>query len=301
MNFLKKLATPFIALWRWIKETAWVQPLLIVGIIFALIFSIPYITKGFEGLVNKSNEHMTYFESSLISLENCKNNEGNSDAEHFFTDFMEAQDAWENGNKDEAKNILSSYSNGGERFFLFFVQEDCEMCSTLKNGLEELLNNWDLYVTDYYDEDIPSLEYRSINCASTFDNDSYYKDNNTTPIKELTTSTSFLAFHRIAMSVVDNTDYYFNLNKLKDSGDASDTQNSVYSNTEALIDATKLQTPTSILIDLTDDNQSRYLIKEVFYQIPTTAEASDETKRFESAEFLRDAWTKNGVFSASYN
>ena len=44
MNILRKIATPFVAIWRWIKETAWVQPLLIVGIIFAIIFSIPSIT-----------------------------------------------------------------------------------------------------------------------------------------------------------------------------------------------------------------------------------------------------------------
>ena len=41
MKILKVIATPFVALWRWIKETAWVQPLLIVGCIFAVIFSIP--------------------------------------------------------------------------------------------------------------------------------------------------------------------------------------------------------------------------------------------------------------------
>ena len=44
MKVLKILATPFIAIWRWIKETAWVQPLLIVGLIFGIIFSIPSIT-----------------------------------------------------------------------------------------------------------------------------------------------------------------------------------------------------------------------------------------------------------------
>lgn len=43
-KFLKVIGTPFIKLWTWIKETAWVQPLLIVGIIFAIIFSIPSIT-----------------------------------------------------------------------------------------------------------------------------------------------------------------------------------------------------------------------------------------------------------------
>ena len=50
MKFLKILDTPFVKLWGWIKDTAWVQPLLIVGCIFGVIFSIPYISKGIQNL-----------------------------------------------------------------------------------------------------------------------------------------------------------------------------------------------------------------------------------------------------------
>jgi hypothetical protein len=45
MKVLKAIGDFFVRIWRWIKETAWVQPLLIVGAIFAIIFSIPYFTK----------------------------------------------------------------------------------------------------------------------------------------------------------------------------------------------------------------------------------------------------------------
>ncbi len=44
MIILKAIGAFFVKIWRWIKDTAWVQPLLIVGAIFAVIFSIPYIT-----------------------------------------------------------------------------------------------------------------------------------------------------------------------------------------------------------------------------------------------------------------
>ena len=46
MKVLKILATPFIAIWRWIKETAWVQPLLIVGLIFGIMLgdALPHIS-----------------------------------------------------------------------------------------------------------------------------------------------------------------------------------------------------------------------------------------------------------------
>ena len=37
MNTLKRINGLFTKFWRWIKETAWVQPLLIVGGIFGLV------------------------------------------------------------------------------------------------------------------------------------------------------------------------------------------------------------------------------------------------------------------------
>ena len=46
MVVLRAIGKFFARIGRWIKETAWVQPLLIVGGIFAIIFSIPYIVKG---------------------------------------------------------------------------------------------------------------------------------------------------------------------------------------------------------------------------------------------------------------
>ena len=39
MKILKAIGAFFARIWRWIKETAWVQPLLIVGAIFAIIFA----------------------------------------------------------------------------------------------------------------------------------------------------------------------------------------------------------------------------------------------------------------------
>ena len=125
MNILKKIGTPFIAIWRWIKETAWVQPLLIVGIIFAIIFSIPSITKGIQGLMNQQESDIVYFQQHQLSLKGSKRGEENSQANIFFDNFVEAQGLWENGDKEGARDLLSSYSNNGDKFFLFFVQEEC--------------------------------------------------------------------------------------------------------------------------------------------------------------------------------
>ena len=86
MNILKKLATPFIVVGRWIKETAWVQPLLIVGVIFAIIFSIPSITSGIQGLIDSQSDDMNWYKNFQISLDGTYDK--TSDANDFFADFV---------------------------------------------------------------------------------------------------------------------------------------------------------------------------------------------------------------------
>ena len=48
MKILRVIGAFFVKIGRWIANTAWVQPLLIVGGIFGIIFSIPYIKKAIE-------------------------------------------------------------------------------------------------------------------------------------------------------------------------------------------------------------------------------------------------------------
>lgn len=295
MNFLKKLGTPFVALWRWIKETAWVQPLLIVGVIFAIIFSIPYITSGIQNLINSTESDLKYFENHMLSLEGCKNNEGNSQAEKFFDNFEAAQEAWNNEDKETARDLLDQY-NSEDRFFLFLVQEECTGCSNVRDGLEYLTDNWDLLVNsgDSSNPTAPSLSWQSINVKETYDSDDYYSDNNTTPIQELTYTGSYYYFYRIAMTVASTTDYYHNIT-IANEGDVVDTQNAVYTNTEGLINPTSgMQTPTCILIDLTDSNDSPYLITSIFYSLA----GSDE---YGYADFLKDAWKSEGIFGSDYH
>ena len=67
MAILKSIGAFFVKIWHWIKETAWVQPLLIVGAIFAVIFSIPYITEWVGGWTG--NGAGAFYEASLLTLE----------------------------------------------------------------------------------------------------------------------------------------------------------------------------------------------------------------------------------------
>jgi len=288
MNIVKKIATPFIAIWRWIKETAWVQPLLIVGAIFAIIFSIPSITKGIQSLINQQESDIKYFENSWLSLEGSKQNEQNSAANKFFDKFVEAQEKWVNNDKEGARTSLRDY-NSEDRFFLYFVQEDCSGCSNLKAGSEYLETNWNTYM-DVYGSDFPAFKFQSIIVDQEIDDD-YYEEEDRKPIDDLVASNSYLNFYKTAMSMVDTQPYYLNLYS-KDKTSAE----TIVSNTQSLNDASKMQTPTVMLIDLTDTNTTNNIISTIFYSLS----GSD---KYGYAEFLAQAWAgeedfKNNITNA---
>ena len=141
MNILKKLATPFVAIWRWIKETAWVQPLLIVGVIFAVIFSIPSITKAIQNATSESDDGLDYYDDINLSLDDAYN--GKSEADQFFTSYAKAQ-GYKNGNTKYTVDDLNSFKTTyGEKFFLVFAQSNCEYCENISDALIQLRDNWD--------------------------------------------------------------------------------------------------------------------------------------------------------------
>ena len=86
MFILKAIGSLFVKLWRWIKETAWVQPLLIVGAIFALIFSIPSIT-SWVGSWDFSTEN-SYYLSKKLTLESEGDDDTSSSAADVFTNSL---------------------------------------------------------------------------------------------------------------------------------------------------------------------------------------------------------------------
>ncbi len=60
-KLFKAIGGFFKKIWEWIRQTAWVQPLLIVGIIFGLIFSINPIISAIQSAVNASNDGEFYY------------------------------------------------------------------------------------------------------------------------------------------------------------------------------------------------------------------------------------------------
>ena len=116
MVVLRAIGGFFARIGRWIKETAWIQPLLIVGAIFAVIFSIPHIIKGVSSWFDESdsaNKFLTRYRLDLKDANVVPDGKyvGKSKVDEFLT-YVE---------DGETEKIKTTY---GERFFVAFVKDD---------------------------------------------------------------------------------------------------------------------------------------------------------------------------------
>ena len=129
MKVLSAIGGFFARIGRWIKETAWIQPLLIVGAIFAVIFAIPHIIDGVKGWFDESDAANKYFAKYQLALDNANQGKGESEVDALFTSLEDR----------DADTIKSKY---GERFFVAFVQEDNASCKDLYGGLKMFQDKW---------------------------------------------------------------------------------------------------------------------------------------------------------------
>lgn len=283
MNILKKLATPFVAIWRWIKETAWVQPLLIVGVIFAIIFSIPSITSAIQGLQNGSSDGLDYYNTIRLSLDGA--NEGNSEVDNFMTMYEKAQ-GYKNGNDKYTTDDLKSFKDKyGEKFFLIFGQSECEYCENISDALEQLRDNWDTtYKLGTTDEPYKAW---SIVCNQDMeDNADYYKEKKAFEYILEDHSTMFEDMQNFGTR---NT-YYTNVD--------SSTKTTIKGYLQNFLkDVDSIHVPAVILFDLTDNASSNgegwnYIANTIFFEIGSNYNTNEVTR----ANFLAQSWYGTGDF-----
>ena len=138
MKILKAIGGFFVKIWRWIKNTAWVQPLLIVGAIFGVIFSIPAISTGIQNLINGANSADTYYHKNQLSLQGKEN----SAAEKLIQNYNNYTASYEKC-IEEGKTWDPSTVKAEERkFFLMFTSSNNSITKDIKTGFETLSNNW---------------------------------------------------------------------------------------------------------------------------------------------------------------
>lgn len=286
MEILKKIAAPFVAIWRWIKETAWVQPLLIVGVIFGVIFSIPSITKAIQSASSSSSDGLDYYESVQLSLTDAY--KGTSDVDKFFTAYEKAQ-GYKNGNTKYSKDDLDSFKKSyGEKFFLVFAQSECEYCENISDALIQLRDNWT----------------SSYNLGDSTQANQTYKTWSIIANQDMGDASDYYTQKKAFEYILDDHSTFF------EDMETFGTRNTYYSNLESdtqstlkgyidnfLKDVDSIHVPAVVLFDLTDNVTNNgadwnYIANTVFFEIGSAYNTNEVTR----AQFLAQAWYGLGDF-----
>ena len=279
MFILRAIGRFFVRIWRWIKETAWVQPLLIVGGIFAIIFSIPYLTKWVKSWFNDTSASEKYYSSKKVSLKNAKDHK--SDVDVLF-DYLTTY-------ADEGKVDPAGEKKFGKKFFLTLVQENCANCDERYGAFKTLEENWGK--GSFEELKGETFKMHTIYVDTKNDDgdnlfESVYDRDNVTNMFEDTIS--YMLGEYVDHPYKDNTD------------DSSFT-----TNVKNLADRENISTPTTFLIDLSESDKkpewtSKYGVREVLFSFNGTNGSDDIAK----ARTLRDSWTNversDNPFSATY-
>lgn len=247
----------FVRIGRWIKDTAWIQPLLIVGVIFAIIFSIPSIVSGFEKISERRNSAHTYYKKFLVSLKGTQSSAAQDLFDKIYNTENDA-DGVKLGDKDPKK------------FFIVFISEDCPYCGDAKEGFEELSK----YKADQFKG--AKFALKTVDIKEDTDEDWKSENPSAKSAFEAFLDRNILYFEGFA-SAAQESNYYIN-------GKITDQQ--ITDRIESA-DASKFATPTFMLVDFTEGNNG---VTSVFFGV----EGDTAAKK---AAYLLSAWNYTGDFA----
>ena len=269
-KILRAIGGFFAKIGRWIASTAWIQPLLIVGGIFGIIFSIPYIKKGIEGLQTDNTDYKyEYYKDHALGLKE----DGKADKLLHYLDEYE----------DNVENIRKDY---GSKFFLSFVKKDCVNCKDGVAGFKNLSSNFSKWKLDH------SFKLYTILVDKTNDDGEYLA-------KKILIKNNDL-FTKLAADYGEaDPDYplFRNLPDKKKSMVDKICQFPEQTNS----DGNGMETPTTFLIDLdgADTNFSVNGITQIFFNY--TDFITGDINASSKGQMLRDAWSYSGIFDPDYN
>ena len=125
MKVLRAIGAFFAKIGRWIANTAWIQPLLIVGGIFGVIFAIPYIKTAIEeAQVDNTDYKYAYYTNAARALDLKENSTSKKSADVLFSSL-------------ESYDYKTINDNFGTKFFVSFVEKDCSACKECVEGYQE--------------------------------------------------------------------------------------------------------------------------------------------------------------------
>ena len=270
-----KIFSPFIKLWNWIKETAWIQPLLIVGIVFGIIFSISPIVKACS--TEDTEKEYTFYADREQSLENVFTDVDNCEAANLLTNIYNAELLSEDKGYDAAETQEAIDKLPAKKFFLMFYSKDCDSCRNSSEAFEYLFDNWG---EGYFKTKTTAQEKFEMYTINTLQEVKNKEDKDEVAFPELLENVP--EFFENAGAEVRNSPYYIN-------GKIDNTNLTNFS--EANQDA--FPVPSLLLIDFTSAEARGY--QQLTFTIPGK---NGDTGAASKAMTLMDCW--NGAEDFGY-
>jgi len=271
MVVLRAIGGFFVKIGRWIKETAWIQPLLIVGGIFAIIFSIPYISNWVSSWFSDADAATNFYKGYKVSLDGADKND--SDADALFS-YMA---------KSDAEKTDAEKKKWGEKFYVVFVQEECAGCETIYKGFDVLDSNW------HKGEFAKEGQTEKFEMYTIFIDTEDEIDNTTENLfqKYFFDRVDYL-FEDI-IGVMQESNYVKNLS----------SSTSYLNDLQTLDDSVNFASPTVFLYDPAYENNSTQLgVSEVLFTVPGK---NNESGSYPIARTLFDCWYHQDIFAEGYN
>lgn len=273
MVIIAAIGAFFKKIWDWIRQTAWIQPLLIVGLIFGVIFSIKPIVDAVKRGSSESKEAITFYHNYQKSLE------GGADSEaDVLTRTLEKAS---NGTATE-EELANVKNNKGERiykFFLVYAAETCENCEAAKDGFDVL-------------KDKLGQEGFKSNDGSTFNMVTIFADQETN--ESTTDKTAFVQYLERNQSFFQECGSRAWETPYKENRPLSETDLE-YLETS---DPDNFLTPTILLVELDKDGNKRHGYEGGFSAGVTEVMFGVEGESaYDKAQTLLDCWNHEGKFS----
>lgn len=119
-----------LAAWEWFKEAAWLQVLLIVGIVVGLVVAIPFVVKGITDIAN--NDDSKFYKSNRITY---------TQLEKYLNGSDKTCDGYIGDNQfDKDGKIV--FENGKTGFVVMFYKSNCPNCDSMEKHLEKWYSNF---------------------------------------------------------------------------------------------------------------------------------------------------------------
>ncbi|MCR5185329.1 MAG: hypothetical protein K6C32_04565 [Bacilli bacterium] len=289
MVVLRAIGRFFARIGRWIRDTAWVQPLLIVGGIFAIIFSIPGITKWVQSWFKSGDAAISFYKKSLSykKLTNGDDDGVGSDGEALLSFVLDDSKA-----ENDAR-----FTKYGDKFFVLFVQEECDVCAEVYDGWKSAKTNWakNKEFTTYADgTNAKSSDFKVYTIfvdALNDDDENYF-------LKLY----AKLYMEQFGLLSTLQTPYNPNASKfeyLADVGDPQTGESNFTTPTAFLFDysfAKKVDADDSLGYRIDGGKVASLGVTEIMTEIPDKSGAGSEGTSIAKARTIWDCWNHQGIF-----